>query len=78
MPPALVKSFSKETDKSEKEVERLWNKAKELVNDQYPNVEKNSEKYYMLVTGILKRMVGKKDEEMYYDIRKIQSTNNSA
>lgn len=57
MPNNIIKSFSDKSGKSEQEVERLWDKAKGLVKDQYPNVAADSDRYYSLVTGILKSML---------------------
>lgn len=61
MPSATIASFAKKTGKSEKEVERLWKEAKQAVDKQYPDIEKDSDRYYALVTGILKKMVGLKE-----------------
>lgn len=64
MPAPLVKSFADRGPKSRKEGERLWKKAKAVVRQQYgleapekdaPKARK--ERYYSLVTGILKRMM---------------------
>lgn len=63
MPVALVKSLSKESKKSRKEVERLWNKAKEIVNDEYPEIPEKDNRHWALVTGILKKMLGLKENE---------------
>lgn len=61
MPSNVIKSFAEKSGKSEKEVEALWDEAKEQVNENYTDVEKNSDRYYALVTGILKKMVGLKE-----------------
>ena len=58
MPAAMIKSLSDKTGKSEKEIERLWNKAKEIVSKQYPEVSKSSDNYWKLVTGITQKMSG--------------------
>ena len=57
MPAPLVKSFSDKSGKSEKEVEELYKDAEEIVKDRYSNVEKESDRYYALVVGILKNML---------------------
>jgi hypothetical protein len=57
MPSNIVKSFSEKTGKTEKEVERLWNRAKEAVKNEYKDIEVESEQYYRLVTGVLKKML---------------------
>lgn len=58
MPAALLKNFSKETKTSLKEVERLWKKAKEIVSDEYPEIPEDDNRHWALVTGILKKMLG--------------------
>jgi len=58
MPIPLVKSFAKKTDYSEKEVEEKFLKAEEIVKKQYPKVAVESDEYYALVTGVLKKMIG--------------------
>ena len=60
MPSNIVKSFAKKTGKSEKEVERLWNKAKKIVSNEY-NVKEGNDKFYALVTGVLKKELGLKE-----------------
>lgn len=57
MPANIIKSFSDKSGKSEQEVERLWDKAKKIVKDEYPEVGTDSDRYYSLVTGILKSML---------------------
>jgi|TARA_R100000278_G_scaffold113048_1_gene91065 hypothetical protein len=57
MPSPLIKSFSDKSGKSEKEVEELYKDAEEIVKDRYSNVEKESDRYYALVVGILKNML---------------------
>ena len=51
MPATMIPSFAKRSGKSEKEVERLWHKAKDLAVD-----GGHSEEYDYIV-GILKRML---------------------
>ncbi len=55
MPNNIIKSFADKTDRSIEQVEKLWDKAKEIVKKQYPKVEVDSDKYYQLVTGVLKK-----------------------
>ena len=58
MPANIIKSFAKKSGKSEKEVEKLWNKAKSLTKKEYPKVQEDSERFYKIVTGMLKKMLG--------------------
>ncbi|MFW6219667.1 MAG: hypothetical protein ACOCZ5_00090 [bacterium] len=58
MPSNIVKSFSDKTGKSISEVEKLWNKAKDITKDQYGDVEVGSDRFYEITTGILKNMLG--------------------
>lgn len=58
MPNNIVKTFAEKTGKGFQEVEKLWDKAKKIVEKEYPDVEKNSEKFYQIVTGVLKNMLG--------------------
>ena len=74
MPSSVVKSFSKKTNKSVKEVEKLWHRAKELAAEQGHTEE------YDYITGILKRMLKLENisfsdiilvEDMYNEVGKI-------
>lgn len=58
MPAAYVKSLAKETGKSVAEVEKRWNKAKEIAKDEYPDVKEESDRFYAIVTGIFKKIEG--------------------
>lgn len=49
-------STSAKTGKSKKELERLWRKAKGIVQDQYPKIKPDSDRFYQYVMGIWKRM----------------------
>jgi hypothetical protein len=51
MPARIVSSFADRTKKPIKDVERLWDKAKELATKQ------GHTKDYAYITGILKRML---------------------
>ena len=55
MPSSVVKSFAKKAGKSEEEVEKLWNDTKSIVKKDYPDIEVDSDNYFQLVTGILKK-----------------------
>lgn len=56
---ALIKSFADKTGRSVEEVEKLWNKAKEIVKKEYKKSEEDSD-FYRLVVGVLKKMLGGK------------------
>lgn len=57
MPSNIVKSYAKKTGKKVSEVESLWNRAEEIVKDEYENIEVGSDRYYSLVNGTLKKML---------------------
>lgn len=57
MPANVVVSFADKTGKSVGDVEKLWDKAQDIVKKEYPDVEPESEKFFALVTGILKKML---------------------
>ena len=40
--------------------EEAWEKAKEIVRKQYPNVKEGTPKFYRLVMGIFQRITGKR------------------
>ena len=52
MPSNIVKSFAKKTDKTETEVEKLWDKAKEIAKKEYDKAE-DDDSFYPIVVGIL-------------------------
>jgi hypothetical protein len=77
MPASLVKSFAKRQGVSVSRAEHLWDKAKKLVQDEYDLSEpdentpkKQRQKYYRLVTGILKKMLRIKTEADLYEALK--------
>ena len=61
MPSSVVSSFAKKTGKSIPEVEHFWKEAKAKAKQEYPNAEEN--KYYVIVTGILKKMLNIKESD---------------
>lgn len=61
MPAPVIASFADKSGKSKKEVERLYNKAKDIVDKQY-EVETDSDEYYQIVMGVLKQMLGISEE----------------
>jgi len=57
MPSNIVTSFANKTGKSVEEVEKLWDKAKDLAKNEYPEVKEDDDRFYSIVTGILKKML---------------------
>jgi len=57
MPSDLVKSYAKKTGKKVSEIDSLWNKAEDIVKDEYDNIEVDSDRFYSLVNGTLKKML---------------------
>jgi len=57
MPSSIIKSFANKTGKSESEVEKLWDKAKSIAKEEYPKISVDSDRYFSIVTGILKKML---------------------
>ena len=55
MPNNVVVSFAKKTGKSEEEIESLWDDTKKIVKNEYPDVEEDNDKFFQLITGILKK-----------------------
>jgi len=60
MPAQVIQAFAEKSNKSKEEVEKLYKEAKKAVENQYKITEED-EKYYPLVIGILKKMLGIKD-----------------
>lgn len=60
MPNPIIMSVAKETGKSVKDVEDLWDKAKDIVSREYGDVDSDvdSDRFYSLVTGVIKKMTG--------------------
>lgn len=52
MPNAVINSFAEKTGKSVAEVDKLWNKAKEIAK------EEGEGENYAYITGIVKKMLG--------------------
>lgn len=58
----VVRGLAKESGKSEKEVEKLWKKAKDIYLDDKGKKEKDlKDDDYVYITGILKNMLGIKE-----------------
>jgi hypothetical protein len=62
MPNSVVKSFSDKSGKSIATVEKLWQAAVESVKKSNPDMKESNDRFYPLVTGLLKKML-KIDEE---------------
>jgi hypothetical protein len=62
MSASIVNSLAKKANLSVGEVESKWEKAKEIANKEYKDVPKDSDKYYAIVVGILKNMLGIKEQ----------------
>lgn len=63
MPAVILKTFAKRTGKSAAEVEKLWNKAKARA------AKEGRPKDWAYITGILKRMLGIKQEQSDAPVR---------
>lgn len=61
MPANVVAGLAKRSGKSEGEVEKLWDKAKGIAKKEYPDVSDDSDRYFKIVTGIVKSMLGLKE-----------------
>lgn len=55
MPSSIVTSFAEKSGKSVSAVEKLWDEIKSDVKKNYPDVSEDSDRFYKLVTGILKK-----------------------
>jgi hypothetical protein len=64
MPAPSIEKFAKESGKSKKEVEKLWNKAKKIVSKEYPKIKEKNPRFWKLTTGIVKKML-KLDESKH-------------
>lgn len=61
-PAGIIHSFALKSGKSEAEVEDMWNKAQDIVKDEYKKGE-DDEGFWALVTGTLKKMLDIKENE---------------
>ena len=64
MPSNVVKSFAKRSGKSVAKIEDYWDEAEIVVKKQYPDVPPESDRYYALITAIVKRMAGIEDKKV--------------
>lgn len=62
MPTPVMKSFAKKSNKKVKTVEKLWKKAEKLVKKKY-EIEKDSPRYWPLVVGVTKNLLGINEPE---------------
>lgn len=63
MPTKQILSLAAEKGKTKEEAEKLWDEAKKIVDKNYSDIEKDSNKYYALVIGVFKKMLGLKEGE---------------
>ncbi len=60
--PTHLKSLAKSAGVSLDKALTAWGKAQKAAEKQYPDVGKKSDRYYSIVTGIAKKMMGVKDD----------------
>lgn len=71
MPTPVMKSFAKKSNKKVKTVEKLWKKAEKLVKKKY-EIEKDSPRYWPLVVGITKNLLGINEPEENEDVEGVE------
>lgn len=69
MPSNIVQSFADKCNLPVKDVEEKWEKAKQIVKDEYKKSE-DDEDFYALVTGVLKKMLSIKESKFEQMIMK--------
>lgn len=62
MPNSVMKSFAEKTGKKTKTVEKLWKKCEKIVKKEY-DIDEKSERFYPLVVGCLKNLLGLNKEQ---------------
>jgi hypothetical protein len=62
MPVNAIKNLANKAGISMDRAEHLWDKAKEHLKKQYPDVEEKSEKYYEILMGIFKNSAGLRED----------------
>jgi hypothetical protein len=67
MPANIVKSFAEKSNMSVSQVEKLWDKAKGIVQDEY-EIKESNDKFYPSVVGVLKKMLSI-EESLWYNIK---------
>jgi hypothetical protein len=60
MPSNYIKSLADKLGKSEEEIENKWKKAKKIAKDE--GMDEGTDEFYAYVTGIVKKMLGLKEE----------------
>lgn len=60
-PPALVKSLAAKAGVSAEKAEGYWEDAKAAAKKAHPDVAEDSDRFYQIVTGYLKKMLGLAD-----------------
>lgn len=74
MPNNIINTFASKSGKSKKEVEKLWNDAKEIASEELGKSEKDfSDKEWAYTTGILKKMLKIKESIMKNKQKKVKS-----
>lgn len=63
MPTPYIQKLSKERGISVAKLEKKWDEAKKIAEEEYGNVL--DDKFYAIVTSIFKRMVGEKTESKF-------------
>jgi hypothetical protein len=61
MPNATVKSLATKAGVSADKAEAAWQAAKEAAHTQYPELSEDDDKFWAIVTGITKKMIGLKE-----------------
>lgn len=65
MPSGFVRKLSKETGKSVREIEKLWDRAREIASEEFgKNPDAFGSKEYAYMNGIVKNMLGLDEERI--------------
>lgn len=67
MPSAVLKSLADKSGKDLERAEHLWDKAKGIVSIEY-KITKKSKKFWPLVVGITKKMLGLKEGATFKEV----------
>ena len=74
MPTPLMKSLAKEAHKKTKTVEKLWAKSEKIVKQKY-QIDDSSSRYWPLVVGVTKGLLGISKKEKQLEEDEITTTN---